>query len=162
MTASELRTEILSGPLAATLAAPWAAGDDAGVARLLSAKTFTGFIPASELRKLLVQINLMPKLDLIRTHLLMPSANGVVPSVAATFGLFVIASRLQYILDAGLRAEVAEMASGSDSLIAAGLMTEQNKTAVLALEQKISRIQVAFGVDSSVSAEAVAEARKAE
>lgn len=160
-TPSELRAEIESGPLAGELAPLWSAGADADVAAVLTRRDLPGYIPPVPLSKYLDTSGLTAALTLIRDHRLMPCAVDAVPSVAAPFGLYALASRVLSSIAQGFRPAKADVSAGCDALIGAGVMTSQQKSAILALEVKIGRVQQWLGdYDATVTAANVEEARK--
>ncbi len=160
-TPDELYTEITNGSLKDELAPPWKSGDDTGVAVILNRADQSGYIPPLPLLKYLADVGLIAAFDLIRDHLLLPPANmSDPPTTPAPFGIYALASRLHHAIENGLRASVAEISAGCDVLVSVGLLAPEQKTAVLALETKISRAQTVWGLDVSISPNDIAAARK--
>jgi hypothetical protein len=161
MTPSELKSEILNGPLAVELLPYWNSGADSDIVRILNRPDLPGYIPPIPLEKYLADQGLISVFTLIHDHLLLPCPTNQVPTTAPVFGLYALCSRLLTALAKGFRASVTEISSGCDVMVSASIMTVQQKTDVLALEVKISRIQTLYDLDVSVSTIDIAKARGA-
>jgi hypothetical protein len=97
---------------------------------------------------------------MIRERGKLPNANPTLAPVAdAPTALQVLAFRLVRVFDHGLRMSVVEAGDGCDVLVAAGIMPPPTKEQVLALEVKISRVQVVWGLDAEVTPHDCAQAR---
>jgi hypothetical protein len=159
-TPEQLYTEITSGPLKDELATPWSNGDDTSVAAILNRADMPGYIPAAPLQKYLTETGLIAVFDVIYNHLLLPSAMNAAPTAPTPFGLYAMASQILTTLRNNYRAAIGQISTGCDALISFGLITAEQKTAILALEVKISQAQTVWGYDARITPDDVSKARK--
>lgn len=151
-TPSELRAEILSGPLAAELATPWAAGNDSAVAGVLNRRDRTGYIPARH-----VVASLLSDADGFGASLIWAWVHGALADgTALNPTQKVLLARLFFGADNpeyAIKYPPSEIVAGCTALGAPNPL----KDAILAGEVKVSRAEeLGWG---GVSVTAVGEAR---
>lgn len=155
-TPQQLRAEVESGPTAAELAPLAAAGRDADVAAALNRADLPGYVPARDLAAVLARRNLWGVVILAARFRLLPNGQ---PCPLNLFTLFVTCELAGHgTFSPPLRMEIAPLAAAADALVAAGLMTADDRAAVLADEVRISRAEQAWGYGVAVSADDVARA----
>lgn len=156
MTAAELRTEITTGPLAAALAADWAAGNDTAVAAALNAATTTRLAP--------MRISVLPMFLAERGKL--RAVCGAKDNVVYPASVRDVSFLLDKLMDGAADRDVdpgnPKHVSLLDALIAAGVLSADDKAAwLLACTAPASRAEAAFGAGVRVSDDLVGQARKA-
>lgn len=162
MTSEELKTEIETGPFAASLADAWAAGDDLVVAAKLNLRDRTGYVPA---RHVSVSLARFPQLDAlihwVMTHGTLPADFGGGTCPFAIYTLFRNLDRVDKSVGNGdLRAAIADLTAGLAAIAltpAAPMIPEGFGAYLLGGEVKISRVEELNW--SGVSVTAVGEAR---
>jgi hypothetical protein len=134
-TDAELKTEILSGPLAATLAASWAAGDDATTARLMNVRNLPGLVPIRELSAYCLTANITGGVLALDSIPIGGEIAAGVPMTLQTKGLL---KTVVTLVQDDYRLEEADVLSTEfgaalDGLIGLGLATLAHKTALQSL-----------------------------
>lgn len=155
-TLQQLADEITQDPQSLGYAEYVSSGNDSGILELLTTRNLPGYVTGDDLQKSLLQSGALAHLDFIKTHLLLPSAQDVAPSVPAPYGLIFLATRLLHAIEFNRRVSIEDITIGSAVLISVSLMTTENRDALLALEQKINRVQFLWGLDESVSLSSIA------
>ena len=155
-TPQQIRAEVESGPLAAELAPLAAAGRDADVATALNRADLPGYVPARDLSAVLARRNLWGVVILAARFRLLPNGQTCPLNLFTLFCTCELAAHGTF--SPPLRMEIAPLAAAADALVAAGLMTADDRAAVLADEVRISRAEQAWGYGVAVSADDVARA----
>ena len=153
MTPAELRTEITTGPLAAELAAAWAASRDSEVAGTLNRQDRPGYVPARSMVAELAKRNLWGLVMYGARHRMLP--NGA----ACPFSLFTLFASCELAgfgtIDPPIRMEVGPLTAGLSAMISTGLISTADRDAILSYEVKISRAEELLGYEKTISAEEV-------
>lgn len=160
-TPAELRSEIETGPLAATLATSWAAGDDVETLRLLSVKRYPGPVPLDELSAYCLAASItgaVQALDEIRV------GEEIMAGVPMTLPMKGLLKTVLTLVQTDFRLTTADVklpafAAAMDGLISLGAATAEDKAALIAMgDNRHSRLDV---LGWSVSHLQVGEARAA-
>lgn len=152
MSPTDLKGEILTGPLAAELAQPWADGNDSTVAAVLNRADRTGYVPGRYILACLLQdaSGFGPSLIWAWKHGVMPDGtNPPTASKVLLAQLFTAAELSSY----AFKTPPADLSAGCDAMGAPAAL----KAALLAGEVKVSRAQE---LGWSVTPDDVGKARK--
>jgi hypothetical protein len=139
---SALRSEILDDPAGLGFAPLVAAGNDAEIAVRLGAKNYRGPVPIEELSAYCTAEGITGAIEAVAYE---PTGAGI------TLQLKGLCRNMLTLVRDDYRLKTCDMdhpnfGAGCDGLIAAGLMTEAQKAAILALaENRRGRAEVLFG-----------------
>lgn len=157
MTPAQLRTEITTGPLAAELAVAWAEGRDEEIAEVINRKNQLGYVPARPMVAELAKRNLWGLVLYGARHRLLPDGS------ACPYPLFVLFAACELAgfgtISPPIRMEIGPLTAGLSAMVGAGLISTDDRDAILDHEQKISRAEQVWGYGTTVSITDVGEAR---
>jgi hypothetical protein len=137
-----LRTEILDDPAGLGYASRVAAGDDAGIAALLNARTGRGPVPIEVLSAYCTAEGITGAIEAVAYE---PTGAGITLQLKGLCRNVLTLVRDDYRLTT-CDVDHPNFAAGCDGLVAAGLMTAGQKVAILALaENRRGRDEVLFG-----------------
>lgn len=148
MTPTELRAEIESGPLAATLAPLVAAGSDAGAAGLLNARVYPGPVPIAELSGYCARHGIT---GAVMALLEIPVGSEIATGVAMTLQIKGLLHTVLTLIQLDFRLETADVndpafGAGLVAMRQLGVMNSDQAAAILALrDNRLSRAEIAFG-----------------
>ena len=135
MTDAQLKAEIESGPLSATLAAPWAAGNDTETARILNVKDRPGLVPLDELSAYCLAANVTGGVQALDS---LPVGTDLGGGATMTLQIKGMLKTVLTLMLTDFRLTYADVllpafGAACDGLIALGVMVAADKTALLAM-----------------------------
>lgn len=158
-TREQIRKLVESLPDAAEAVASGREGD---AEKLLNDPTLPGWVPVRHAVTTLASAGKWGLVDLAVRHRLLPGPGGtLVECSLAVYSLFATLMLGAYgTIEPPIRLAIEPLVAAADSLVAAGLMTLEERAAVLAGEVKISAAESAFGYGVGVSWEQIVDAMK--
>jgi len=154
-TASEIRSELQADPAGLGYSAHVAARQDSQLAAMLNAKAFRGPVPIRELSSYCIRTGVIGAVEAVAYE---PTSETIPLALKALCHTVLTLIRDDYRLET-VDVDDPGFGPACDGLVAAGLMTTQNKADIMALaDGRSSRAEVLWGAGVGVSVDQVSDA----